>query len=281
MQYVEYVGHRKTNGSMMQPFLKWAGGKRWLVRNYIELFPQQYGKYIEPFMGSGAVFFALNPESGIIGDVNKDLIECYESIRDDWHSVLLLLHKHHKSHSYDYYYSTRRSRPRIKHRRAAKLIYLNRTCWNGLYRVNLRGEFNVPIGTKNKVVMENDNFEEVANRLKNFKLKHSDFEKTIDEAKEGDLVFADPPYTVRHNHNSFIKYNEHLFSWDDQLRLLHSLHKAKKRGVKIVATNAGHDCINELYGDTFSLTKVSRNSSISSKFTERGRYEEFIITANI
>jgi DNA adenine methylase len=117
---------------------------------------------------------------------------------------------------------------------------LNRTCFNGIYRVNLRGAFNVPKGTKSAVVLPTDDFSEAQRLLRRAKLLDGDFEEVIDQAQSGDLVFADPPYTVRHNNNGFIKYNEKLFSWDDQERLARVLTRAAKRGVKVVATNADH-----------------------------------------
>lgn len=160
--------------------------------------------------------------------------------------------------------------------RAARFIYLNRTCWNGLYRVNLNGEFNVPIGTKTEVIYEEDNFQEISELLSHAIIYQADFEELIDKASRNDLIFVDPPYTVRHNHNGFIKYNEKLFSWDDQERLFYSLNRAKKRGAIVVGTNAYHKCIRDLYGDTFNSCATERRSQISAYQSKKDNFEELI-----
>ena len=137
----------------------------------------------------------------------------------------------------------------------------------------------MPIGTKTSVIFEGDNFKEVSRLLKYTKLISSDFENLINKAEYGDLIFADPPYTVRHNYNGFVKYNEKIFSWHDQERLFHSLNEASQRGVIIVSTNAYHESVRELYQGTFHTRSVSRNSSISSKVSTRKKYEELIISS--
>lgn len=261
----------------LKPFLKWAGGKRWFVQNYESLIPSDYGRYIEPFLGSGAVFFHLRPKHALLGDANKELIETYQAIQEDWESVFRYLKMHQKNHSQDYYYYMRKLKPRRRASRAARFIYLNRTCWNGLFRVNLNGVFNVPIGTKSSVIFEDDCFDEISEALCYARLFSCDFECLIDEAVQSDLVFVDPPYTVQHNHNGFIKYNEKLFSWYDQERLFYALNRAKKRGAIIVGTNAYHQSVMDLYEHSFRTITVSRNSTISSKAESRREFEELII----
>lgn len=260
------------------PFLKWAGGKRWLMPLAQQLATEKIKTYYEPFVGSGAMFFALHPKSAVLSDFNEELIHTYKAIRSDWQAVSSELRRHHRNHSTDYYYQIRSSNPRTPHTQAARFIYLNRTCWNGLYRVNLDGVFNVPIGTKTKVVLDSDDFQAVASLLKKVSLHSGDFERIIDKAGKGDLVFADPPYTVRHQFNGFVKYNEKLFSWSDQERLMRALVRAKSRGAKILCTNADHHSVRELYGDEFSLNPVSRYSAISGEKKSRGKYAELIIT---
>ncbi len=161
--------------------------------------------------------------------------------------------------------------------KAAKFIYLNRTCWNGLYRVNSKGFFNVPIGTKTNVILESDNFEKISFCLKNVKLIANDFSKVVNSAGKGDLVFADPPYTVKHNHNGFIKYNESLFSWDDQLRLKDSLAGAIQKGAKVIITNAYHPSIKALYKGMGEQIKIIRPSRIAASAVARGQFEELVI----
>ncbi len=259
------------------PFLKWAGGKRWLVDNHLYLLQTEYNSFIEPFLGSGAAFFKLTPQSAILSDKNADLIETYIAIKQDWKKVKSKLNFHHNRHSKDYYYKVRSSRPRDPAYKAAKLIYLNRACWNGLYRVNLKGQFNVPIGTKTNIVLESDDFEKTAALLSNTQIFNCDFETSIDKAKSNDLVFVDPPYTVKHNHNGFIKYNEALFSWDDQIRLRNCIERAIGRGAKVLVTNANHDCIKELYKNIGNKINLTRASVISGKSNYRGKYEELVI----
>ncbi|RME60414.1 Dam family site-specific DNA-(adenine-N6)-methyltransferase, partial [Candidatus Parcubacteria bacterium] len=256
---------------------KWAGGKRWFAHHYAHLFPVEFDRYIEPFLGSGAVFFKLSPERAILGDVNTDLINTYSAIKNNWRLVYRYLKVHHANHSPEYYYQIRKKKFRSSFSRAAQFIYLNRTCWNGLYRVNRQGTFNVPIGTKSTVIFEDDRFDLVSEKLQSATLVASDFEDLIDRAGEGDFVFVDPPYTVRHNHNAFIKYNEKLFSWSDQVRLFHALKRAKNRGAMILGTNAYHQSVRDLYKNEFETMSVSRNSPISSKVSSRRKFEELVI----
>ena len=265
----------------VKPFLKWPGGKRWLVQKYSDIFPKKFCRYFEPFLGSGAVFFHLTPKSAVLSDINAELIETYKAIQKDWNRVFYFLQIHQKKHSKNYYYAMRRKKISDPFEKAARFIYLNRTCWNGLYRVNKRGEFNVPIGTKDKVIREDDNFHLIAEILKNAELLIEDFEKVIDKAQKNDLVFVDPPYTVHHNNNSFRKYNEKLFSWLDQKRLVEALKRAIKRGVKIIGTNAYHESIIELYYRDFEIITVNRTSNISAKKESRGKFGEIIFYANL
>lgn len=259
------------------PFLKWAGGKRWLTSAYAELLPASYKRYYEVFLGGGAVFFSMRPQHATLSDLNAELIECYSVLRDEWENVVERLHYHHNNHSKDYYYEIRSSKPRLLANRAARFIYLNRTCWNGLYRVNLKGEFNVPVGTKTNVLLESDNFKELSALLKKTELLAADFEEVIDNARSGDFIFADPPYTVRHNLNGFVKYNEKIFHWEDQVRLRDCLVRASKRGCIVLLTNANHPSIIELYENDFELISLSRSSVIAANSKNRGMYEELVV----
>lgn len=263
---------------MLDPFLKWAGGKRWLIANYHSIFPNNYNRYVEPFLGSGAVFFSLNPTQAILSDINGELIDTFQALQTNWENVHRILKRHHNNHCKEYYYKVRASQPETIFSRAARFIYLNRTCWNGLYRVNLKGQFNVPIGTKTKVIMASDRFNQISQKLQSAILYKRDFETIIDGTMNGDLLFVDPPYTVKHSDNGFIKYNEQLFSWDDQVRLNKCLIRAKKRGVHIVMTNASHDSIYSLYSDNFKCISLSRHSIIAADPLKRKKCEELIIT---
>lgn len=261
----------------LTPFLKWAGGKRWLVDNHPDLLDVDFERYIEPFLGSGATYFKLAPKNAVLGDSNKELINAYLAIKACWEKVLDRLRVHHRKHCKEYYYKIRDSKPRSVHGKAARLIYLNRTCWNGLYRVNLSGDFNVPIGTKKDVILKTDDFLSISKLLSGARLVCADFQELIEEAREGDFVFVDPPYTIKHNNNGFVKYNESLFSWDDQIRLRDAVVSGIRKGAKFLVTNANHECIRELYKNVGELFELSRRSTISGKASYRGVYEELVI----
>ncbi|MDO8292603.1 MAG: Dam family site-specific DNA-(adenine-N6)-methyltransferase [Gallionella sp.] len=277
MKQIEVANIATAQIVLPTPFLKWAGGKRWLSNRIVELAHPLHGKYIEPFLGGGAVFFALRPAQAILSDANFELINTYQAIKDSPEKIAHLLRDHQRHHSKEYYYKMRSYKPRCEFRMAARFIYLNRTCWNGLYRVNLSGKFNVPIGTKSAVMMATDDWQAMSDFLKSAKLICGDFENSIDAAKEGDFVFADPPYTVKHNLNGFIKYNDALFSWSDQIRLRDALLRARQRGVRVVVTNAHHSSIRDLYSEHFLLEPVARASVLAGSSVHRGRYEELLI----
>lgn len=259
------------------PFLKWAGGKRWLVRDHPEIFPKEFNTYIEPFLGSGSVFFHLKPKSALLSDTNRELITTYRALRNRNRKVEALLKEYHEQHSEEFYYLMREQAPKSPEEVAARMIYLNRTCWNGLYRVNLSGKFNVPKGTKTSVILDTDDFGATARLLRRSVITHSDFEAVIDAAQKDDFVFVDPPYTVKHNLNGFVKYNEKLFSWDDQVRLKLSIDRATERGAKVLITNANHESIIDLYKDYLSHSTLSRSSILSGKSEFRGKFSELAI----
>lgn len=269
----------------VEPFLKWVGGKRWLVSHYEDLIPDSYETYIEPFLGAGSVFFHLRPCKALLGDTNAELIATYEAIKDEWKAVHASLKYRQRCHLKDpdaYYYKVRQRIPSKRGELASRLIYLNRTCFNGIYRVNREGRFNVPRGTRDTVVFDTDNFEHMSRVLRDAELIAGDFEALVDRATNGDFVFCDPPYTVRHNYNGFRKYNEVLFSWEDQERLADSLRRAARRGVKVLCTNANHPSVRDLYcSDYFRLRGISRPSNISADITSRGHFEELVIQANV
>lgn len=271
--------------TVLVPFLKWPGGKRWFVCKQTNLMPETFGTYIEPFLGAGSVYFHLQPKRALLGDINAHLVNTYRAIKEDWETVRNSLRYRQRRHHQDadgYYYWLRDRVPSHPAQQASRLIYLNRTCFNGIYRVNRQGHFNVPRGTKDKIVIETDNFEGMARLLGGAELFVMDFQALVDRAEAGDFVFCDPPYTVRHNYNGFRKYNEIIFSWADQERLAASLLRAAQRGVKVLCTNANHQSVRDLYADdAFDLQSVSRYSSISAINSSRRNFEELIIRANI
>lgn len=260
------------------PFLKWAGGKRWLMKSHRSVFDLVgIKRYVEPFLGSGAVFFALAPKRALLNDANSNLIDTYRAIQNNWKGVAQSLTRHQKLHSGEYYYLVRASRPRSEHGRAARFIYLNRTCFNGLFRVNRLGEFNVPKGTKSSVLLDSDDFEAVSLKLANAQLTSGDFEEVVRSCGKGDLIYADPPYTVKHNTNGFIKYNEQLFSWADQERLKCLLEKAATQGARVIVSNADHPSIRDLYSGAGCVV-AERHSVMASESARRKKTTELLIT---
>jgi DNA adenine methylase len=181
----------------MTPFLKWPGGKRWFLKKHADLLPQKFNLYIEPFLGGGSIFFHLQPKEAILGDINPGVITTYKGIREDWEGLLQLLEIHQQNHSDQYYYQIRAEEPNALIERASRIIYLNRTCFNGIYRVNQQGIFNVPRGSKNSVLLDSDDFYSIAKLLKNADIRQSDFEDLIDKAQEGDFIFVAPLFFYR------------------------------------------------------------------------------------
>lgn len=270
----------KSGCDKMQSFLKWPGGKRWIISKYNKIFPKNFNNYIEPFLGGGSIFFYLSPKKALISDINKELINTYLIMANHPHELKKLLKEHQKNHNSDYYYTIRNNNPTDNIEKAGRFLYLNRTCFNGMYRVNKKGYFNVPIGTKNHFIADIDSFEKYSNILKKAQIVSKDFEEIIFKAKKGDLVFADPPYTIAHNQNAFIKYNENLFSWKDQTRLLDSLIHARNNGAIIISTNAYFEELKTMYSDNgFYTTSISRYSSISGKNGGRGQKKELLISS--
>jgi DNA adenine methylase len=223
-----------------------GGGKSWLARQWDELFAElPSGTYHEPFLGGASVFLALPTRNALLSDLNEDLVETYEQVRDDVEAVIGHLQEHRNTEKY--YYSVRSSRPKIPAKRAARFIYLNQTSFNGIYRVNLNGVYNVPYGHRSKHFVEEENLRSVSAQLQGCTITAADFEDSALRASKNDFVFLDPPDTVSHNHNGFIKYNQKLFSMEDQHRLARVVAKLRSRGSKYLLTNAAHPVIAELF----------------------------------
>ena len=261
-----------------KPFLKWAGSKSKLLRHILPYIPEKYSTYYEPFLGSGALFFSLNVKLAVLGDVITDLIETYASVRDDPQRIISLLSKW--SPNKETYYAIRSRRPHDRFERASQFIFLNKTCWNGLYRVNLNGEFNVPFGRmKSNFIYCPDNLQVCANKLSvlSVSLVASDFSKTIETAAEGDLVYFDPPYVTSHYTNGFHEWNAKLFTWNDQVRLANAARELVRKGVTVLMTNADHPDILMLYKG-FTVRRFERYSTLASNADHRRRTTEVLIT---
>jgi DNA adenine methylase len=256
----------------MKPFLNWAGGKRWLVANHAAMLNAPCNRLIEPFLGSGAVYFHLEPNKALLADANPRLIEAFAAVRDEPTEVLEYLMVHQSRHDSDYYYRVREQRLRKRATRAAQFIYLNRTCFNGLYRVNLNGRFNVPKGSKDAVLLPDDDFLGWSKLLRGAQLRVGDFAESIGEAGPGDLLYVDPPYTVKHNMNNFVKYNERIFSWADQIRLRDALVAATGRGARVILSNADH-------ASDWAKTTLGRHSRLAASSDHRKPTTELVISS--
>lgn len=263
------------------PFLKWPGGKRWLASEIRRRIGKVENTYYEPFLGGAAVYFALAPGEAVLADINRDLIELYRAMRDSPAVLRGHLAVHQANHNRRYYYQTRAACPSDAIERAAWMLYLNRTCFNGIWRVNCEGVFNVPMGTKTSVVFDGESFDEISEALKGAALHDQDFERTIEMAGRGDVIYADPPYTVTHNDNGFIKYNDKIFSWEDQIRLRDALRAALKRGGRIVVSNANHESIRKLYSGFGNLDVIPRHSVIAGAGDKRSPTSELLISAGL
>ena len=247
------------------------------MEQYPDFFGDPYERYVEPFLGGGAVFFTAKPKNALLSDINHELIECYRVVRDDPEKLVEILAIHHERHSKDYYYSIRSTPIDDRIEKAGRFIYLNRTCFNGLYRVNLLGNFNVPKGTKSSVLLPTDDFLAVSSALKRVELCVGDFESIVSRCGSGDFLYLDPPYTANHNNNGFLKYNEKIFSWDDQKRLKAAALDAAKRGARVVVSNAAHSSVVDLYKDAGEIMTVSRSSVLAANRNKRGKVQEILV----
>lgn len=256
------------------PLLKWPGGKRALVKHMLPLIPAQFSRYYEPFLGGAALFFALTPTQSTLADANVGLINCYTQIRDNPDAVIA--HLSQMKNSAEVYYEIRNSKPTDSIAAAARLIYLTTLSFNGIHRVNLQGEFNVPYGRKSHLKVCNPvRIYSASASLSRADLMHGDFEVALANAATGDLVYLDPPYTVAHGNNGFIKYNAKMFSWEDQIRLADVAHELAQRGCYVFVSNASHPSIEGLYTD-FRSKQVVRASVIAASARHRGFVTECI-----
>lgn len=270
-----------------KPFVKWAGGKRSIIDKLINLVPEDFNTYYEPFVGGGAMLYELQPKKAVINDYNTELMNVYECIKDEnkFANMCSELNKHEAKHSEDYYYEIRdldRDKKKFNkladYKRAARTIYLNKACFNGLYRVNSKNEFNVPSGKKNKVNTYDGPNLGIIHCLLNFndiKLLSTDFEEAVKNAKKGDFIYFDPPYDS--DTSTFNSYTENGFGKEEQKRLAEVFKDLDKRGCYIMLSNYNTKLIKELYKDfNFNYVEAQRNIGASSK--NRGKVEEVIIT---
>jgi len=270
--------NNSTDNLMARPFLRWAGGKSWLLKHLKDLAPNlNFKNYHEPFLGGAALFLFLQPQKkSYLSDLNSELIETYIAVRDDIENVISELKKF--KNTQEAYYKIRNSNYKSDYKRAARFIYLNQTSFNGIYRVNLDGVYNVPYGFRSKNFFEPENLIAVSENLKKSILKTGDFEIFKSKIQKNDFVFIDPPYTVTHNSNGFIKYNQKLFSLEDQYRLSSLVDYIKEKGAYYLLTNAAHQKIEEIFEKKDTKHLLKRASLIGGLKAKRGHYEEVIFT---
>jgi DNA adenine methylase len=265
--------------ALCKPFLKWPGGKRWAADQIARLVSRhlsEEGTYFEPFLGGGAVYFRLQPLRAVLADVNHELINVYEVVRRNPDAVLTEIRSIRVSSAA--YYRLRESRPRGKLSRATKFLYLNRTAWGGIYRLNAQGEFNVPFGGRStSPLWRNKLIVTASDILQSAELQVADFATTMLQARRGDVVYCDPTYAVAHQADSFVRYNEQNFSWEDQKRLANAAHKAQKRGATVVISNAYDRSVRDLY-PAARRKVLKRESTVSRERSGRREVYEYLLT---
>lgn len=277
------MGTKTKNKLLLSPFLKWAGGKRQLLPEIRKYIPKKYNTYYEPFVGAGAVLFDLQPNKVVINDINSELINTYKVIQNNIDDLIIELRKH--KNDPDHFYKIRdldRSEDFEKLtsiEKSSRLIYLNKTCFNGLFRVNSQGQFNVPFGKyKNPQIVNEAVLRAVHNYLNtaNVTILNEDFEKSLSKAKKGDFIYIDPPYDPLSNTSSFTGYNLDGFNRDDQERLRDVFEELDKRGCKVLLSNSATDFIKDLYKD-YHIEIVSASRNINSIASKRGKIDEVLV----
>jgi len=265
----------------VEPFLRWAGGKRQLVSQLVELAPGDAAsrRYVEPFLGAASLYFALAPKSALLGDANSHLMGCYRAIRDRPRRVAALLRRHATLHSEEHYYRVRSlyNRSGSSAAQAARFIYLNQSCYNGVFRVNKLGKFNVPYGDKDSPNLPSaSKLLRIAQQLRGATLVAGDFANTLASVRRGDFVYLDPPYPPLNGTAFFAHYTMDRFSQDDQERLADLVRALHERGCVIMLSNAGVQSVSRLYtGFTFHRLSVTRYVTCKK---QKHRVREVVIT---
>ncbi|MEH2284904.1 MAG: DNA adenine methylase [Nostoc sp.] len=263
-----------------RPFLKWAGGKNRLIQQYIPYFPKSYKNYYEPFLGGGAVFFYLQPSAATLTDINAELINTYCCVRDHVEDLISLLKEHKIRHDKDYYYSVRNNSIGTDIEKAARLIYLNKTCFNGLYRVNSQGKFNVPLGRyENPNICSEVLLRTASEALSTSKIKQTDFADVLNYATSSDdFIYFDPPYYPVSETSYFTAYSRYRFAEEQQVQLKDVFEKLADRGVKVMLSNSDCEFIRNLYR-SFNIYTISASRAINSNAKKRGKITELLVTS--
>ncbi len=272
-------GFNKLELSPAKPILKWAGGKTQMLGELLPKIPNSYGRYIEPFIGGGAMFFAVQPENGLIADSNPELINMYKEVAEHVDQVVKILGNYENTSEMFYQVRGLNWQELSKEEAAARTIYLNKTCFNGLYRVNRRGEFNSPFGRyKNPRICDEENLRTASELLKRTEIICGDYLQVLEEyAKEKDFIFLDPPYLPISENSDFKRYTKEQFHEKDHEELAAMVHRLYERGCYIVLTNSNHPLVHELYSD-YKIEVIQTKRHISCNGSSR-RGEDVIVTA--
>ena len=270
-----------------KPFVKWAGGKRQLMSELEKNFPTKFGTYLEPFLGGGAVMFdLLTKEHNLkcnVSDLNSDLVLSYVTIRDRLEKLIESLENHSKNyhkHSTGYYYEVRNQEPKNQIEKVSRLLFLNKTCFNGLYRVNSKGKFNVPLGRyTNPNIVNKENLQAVSKTLQSGKIKIScrDFSSIIKDAKKGDFVYFDPPYQPVSDTANFTSYTHRDFTEDDLERLADLANQLNSKGCNVMLSNSNSKTVKKLFSSVWKIKEIKANRAINSNSQKRTGHKEFII----
>lgn len=263
------------------PIVKWVGGKRQLMFELLKNMPGDYNRYFEPFIGGGALFFYLQPDNAYISDMNEELINLYQVVRDNVDELITDLQKHDISKEY---FMEIRNIDRTEEyqnwsdvKKASRFIYLNRTCFNGMYRVNSKGEFNVPFGHyKNPRILDENNLINCSNLLQRTEIKHADFSEILKKIKKGDFVYFDPPYVPLSETSSFTSYTKDGFDIDMQFKLRDVCDELDSIGVKFLLSNSDTKLVNELY-ENYNIKKVFASRQINANADGRGKITEVLV----
>jgi len=285
---ISQIRKKRINRKMPLPFLKWAGGKRQLIPQLKNYFPKKFNKYVEPFVGGGAVFFYLYREGflkykkAILIDINKEIINCYKVIKNNVIDLIESL-KNHKNEK-NYYYKVRDLDRNFETynkmttiEKASRIIYLNKCCYNGLYRVNSKGQFNVPFGRyKNPQFCDEENLIEVNKALKNVEIFHDSFENCLKFAEINDFIYLDPPYSPVSETANFTSYTKENFNVDSQEDLFQVFKNLDKQGCKLMLSNSYNDYIHELYKD-YKIFTLQAKRAINCDPSKRGKISEVLV----
>ncbi|CJJ38159.1 modification methylase [Streptococcus pneumoniae] len=270
----------------LQPFTKWTGGKRQLLPVIRELIPKTYNRYFEPFVGGGALFFDLAPKDAVINDFNSELINCYQQIKDNPQELIEILKVHQEYNSKEYYLDLRsadrdeRIDMMSEVQRAARILYMLRVNFNGLYRVNSKNQFNVPYGRyKNPKIVDEELISAISVYINNnqLEIKVGDFEKAIVDVRTGDFVYFDPPYIPLSETSAFTSYTHEGFSFADQVRLRDAFKRLSDTGAYVMLSNSSSALVEELYKD-FNIHYVEATRTNGAKSSSRGKISEIIVT---